>query len=461
MASAASPSLDVESLRRALTGQVFARGDVGYDDAHRLFVPVYDDVRPAVIAQVADANDIATVLSTAQETGLPLAIRSGGHSAAGHSTADGGIVIDMRGLKSLEIDLESGTAWADSGLTAAEYSNETNARGLATGLGDTGSVGLGGITLGGGIGFLVRKHGMTIDSLVAAEVVTAKGEAVHTDEQSHPDLFWAIRGGGGNFGVATRFKLRLQPLERIVGGMMVLPATTDTIVGFIAEAEEAPEELSTIANVMNCPPLPFVPEELHGSLVIMALVAWCGNIDEGEKMMDRFRGLADPIADMVQEMPYPEIYGPEDEEYRPLAVARTMWADSFDLTTAKTILGYLEDSDAPMRVAQLRVLGGAMGRVPNDATAFAHRHRMMMINVASFYEGPDDRPRREAWVSDFAKALSDGDLSGYVGFLADEGQERVRAAYPGETWDRLRRVKAEYDPDNVFRLNQNIPPERL
>jgi FAD/FMN-containing dehydrogenase len=458
MAIAASPNLDIESLRRGLTGMILAPEDAGYDDAHRLFIPVYDGVRPAVVAQVADAGDIARVLAAARETGLDLAIRSGGHSAAGHSTTDGGIVIDLRNLKSLEIDVESRTAWADSGLTAAEYSTETNAVGLATGLGDTGSVGLGGITLGGGIGFLVRKHGMTIDSLLAAEVVTANGEVVHADEESHPDLFWAIRGGGGNFGVATKFKLRLQPLDKIVGGMMVLPATTDTIVGFITEAEHAPEELSTIANVMSCPPLPFVPDEIHGTLVIMALVAWCGDIDEGQKMMDRFRNLAQPIADMVQEMPYPEIYGPEDEEYRPLAVARTLWADSFDQGTAETILGFLEESDAAMRVAQLRVLGGAMARVPNDATAFAHRDRNMMINVASFYEGADDRPRREQWVSDFAKALSNGDLSGYVGFLADEGQDRVRAAYPGATWDRLRRVKATYDPDNLFQLNQNIPP---
>ena len=458
MSIEASPNLDVDRLRRDLRGQVFTPEDAGYEHAHRLFVPVYDSIHPAVIAQVSDTEDVATVLTTARETGLELAIRSGGHSAAGHSTADGGIVIDLRGLKALEIDLESRTAWADAGLTAAEYSEATNGEGLATGLGDTGSVGLGGITLGGGIGFLIRKHGMTIDSLIAAELVTADGEVVYVDEESHPDLFWAIRGGGGNFGVATRFRLRLQPLDRIVGGMMVLPATTDTIVGFIAEAEQAPDELSTIANVMTCPPLPFVPEEIHGSLVIMALVAWCGDTDEGHKVVDRFRSLAQPIADMVQEMPYPEIYGPEDEEYRPLAVARTLWADSFDPATAETILDYLEDSDAPMRVAQLRVLGGAMARVPNDATAFAHRDRRMMINVASFYEGPEDRSRREAWVSDFAGALSDGDTSGYVGFLADEGQERVRAAYPGSTWDRLRRIKAQYDPDNVFRLNQNIPP---
>jgi FAD/FMN-containing dehydrogenase len=319
-------------------------------------------------------------------------------------------------------------------------------------------VGLGGITLGGGIGFLVRKHGMTIDSLLAAEVVTADGEVVHTDHESHPDLFWAIRGGGGNFGVATRFQLRLQPIETIVGGILILPATKDAIAGFIAEAEAAPDELSTIANVMTCPPMPFVPEELYGSLVIMAIVAWCGDIEEGQKVMDRFRALAPPIADMVDEMPYSGIYPPDEEEYRPMAVARTMWADRFDGATVDTIIEYLESSDAPMRVAQLRPLGGAMARVPNQATAFAHRDRKMMINVASFYEGSDDRPRREVWVADFAKALSDGDLTGYVGFLADEGEDRIRAAYPGPTWDRLRQVKATYDPDNLFRLNQNIPP---
>ncbi|MGH8951770.1 MAG: FAD-binding oxidoreductase [Acidimicrobiia bacterium] len=458
MTTTKNPNLDVERLRRDVTGRVIAPDDAGYDTAHELFSPMYDTVYPAVVVQPTDAKDVATVLAAARETGLELAIRSGGHSAAGHSTTNGGIVVDLRALKALEIDLETNTAWAASGLTAAEYSNETNAQGLATGLGDTGSVGLGGITLGGGIGFLVRKHGMTIDSLLAAEVVTADGDLVQTDQESHPDLFWAIRGGGGNFGVATRFQLRLQPLDNIVGGMMILPATPEAILGFIAEAEAAPEELSTIANAMTCPPMPFVPEELHGSLVIMALVAWCGEIDEGQKVMDRFRALAPPIADMVEEMPYPGIYGPEDEEYRPLAVAKTMWADSFDQETAETILGHLEDSDAPMRVAQLRVLGGAMARVPNEATAFAHRDRKMMINVASFFEGPDDRPRREQWVSDLTKALTDGDLSGYVGFLADEGQDRVRAAYPGTTWDRLRQVKAKYDPGNLFRLNQNIPP---
>jgi FAD/FMN-containing dehydrogenase len=451
------PTLDLERLRHDLTGPVIGPGDRGYDDERLLFAGGFDP-HPGAIARVADAADVSRVLAVARESGVALAVRSGGHSAAGHSSNEGGIVLDVRGLKSLEVDLESRTAWAGSGLTAAEYSNGTGAHGLATGLGDTGSVGLGGIALGGGIGYLARKHGLTIDSLLAAEVVTADGTVVHTDAGSHPDLFWAIRGGGGNFGVATRFQLRLQPIETIVGGMLILPATSETIARFIAEAEAAPEELSTIANVMTCPPMPFLAEELHGTLVIMGLLAWCGDVDEGQKVVDRFRGLAHPLADMVQPMPYPQIYPPDDPEYRPLALARTMWADHFDDRSVETVLGYLQDSDAPMRVAQLRVLGGAIARVPNEATAFAHRERKMMVNVASFYEGPEDRPRRERWVDDFAKSLSDGDLTGYVGFLGDEGEDRVRAAYPGPTWDRLRRIKSKYDPDNRFRLNQNIPP---
>jgi FAD/FMN-containing dehydrogenase len=360
-------------------------------------------------------------------------------------------------MKRIDIDVAGRTAWAETGLSAVEYTQATAEHGLVTGFGDTGSVGIGGITLGGGVGFLVRKHGLTIDSLLAAEIVTADGQVVMADAETNPDLFWAIRGGGGNFGVATKFHYRLQPIDTIVGGMMILTASAGAITHFIAESEAAPEELSTIANVMNCPPMPFVPEELHGSLVIMGLVAWCGEVEAGQKMMERLAGDTEPIADMTGPISYPELYPPE-EDYHPTAVGRTMFADSFDETTAETILEHLAASDASLRVTQLRVLGGAMARVPNENTAFAHRDRKLMINVAAFYEGPEDLPRREEWVTELAGLLSNGDERGYAGFLANEGQHRVRAAYPGATWDRLRRVKAQYDPGNLFRLNQNIPP---
>jgi FAD/FMN-containing dehydrogenase len=455
--STTSSTISIPELRSSINGTVIAPNEAGYDDARRV-VAGHIDRRPAVIVRVADASDVAHVISLARESGLELAVRSGGHSGAGHSVTEGGIVLDLSQMKDLQVEADGRSAWAETGLTAAEYSNAADAHGLATGFGDTGSVGIGGITLGGGVGYLVRKHGLTIDSLLAAEIVTADGELVRADADSHPDLFWAIRGGGGNFGVATRFLYRLQPVGNAVGGMLILPATAEVVANFIAQAEAAPEELSTIANVMNAPPMPFLAEEHHGKLVVMALMMYAGDTEAGERAVAPFRALATPLADMVKPMRYPEIYPPEDPEYRPLAIARTMFMDRVDRAAAETIMDRLASSTAPMRVAQLRVLGGAMARVPVDATAFAHRASRIMVNVASFYEGEHDRTEREAWVDEFAAALHQDDDGAYVNFLVDEGPERIRAAYPGSTWDRLAAIKARYDPTNLFRLNQNIPP---
>jgi FAD/FMN-containing dehydrogenase len=449
--------ISIPDLRATFNGRVIAPDDVGYDQARTVFVGGIDR-RPAVIIRVADESDVSRVVSLARETGLELAVRSGGHSGAGHGVSEGGIVLDLSGMKALDIDAEHRTAWAQTGLTAGEYTTAAGTYGLATGFGDTGSVGIGGITLGGGVGYLVRKHGLTIDDLLAAEIVTADGQLLRADAENHPDLFWAIRGGGGNFGVATRFQFRLHQVDTIVGGMLILPATPEVIAGFIAEAEAAPEELSTIANVMPAPPMPFLPAEQHGKLVVLAMLAYAGDVEAGQRAVAPFRALAAPIADMLRPMRYPEMYPPEQEDYHPMAVARTLFVDRVDHDVAETIVEYLQASDATVRVAQLRVLGGAMARVPVEATAFAHRQRRIMVNVAAFYDGPEDQIVREAWVADFAAALNQGEAGAYVGFLGDEGEARVRDAYPGATWERLRAIKARYDPTNLFRLNQNIPP---
>lgn len=457
MPSMSIADIPIPDLRTAIDGRVITPDDEGYDEARVVSLGGIDR-RPVVIVRPANDDEVARVIALARETGLPFAVRSGGHSGAAYGVVDDGIVLDLRDMKALDIDVEGRTAWADAGLTAAEYSAAAAAHGLATGFGDTGSVGLGGLTLGGGVGYLVRKHGLTIDSLLAAEVVTANGQKLRVDAEHHPDLFWAIRGGGGNFGVATRFHFRLHPVPSIVGGLLILPATAETIAGFIAAADAAPEELSTIGNVMPCPPMPFVPEAMHGKLVILSMMAYAGDTDAGERAIAPFRALATPIADMLQEQPYTGMFPPDDDSYHPLAIARTMFVDTIDHGVAETIMEYLNASDAAMRVAQLRVLGGAMARVPTHATAYAHRTSPIMINVAAFYEGPDDKPVREAWVAEFAAALHQGDTGAYVNFLADEGEARVRAAYPGSTWDRLAEVKARYDPTNLFRLNQNVPP---
>ena len=441
----------------ALTGRVIWPNDAEYDGARTSFYGGFDH-RPAAIVRVADANDVARVISLARESGMPLAVRSGGHGVAGYGLPDGGLVLDLADMRSLVIDAQARTAWAETGMTAAAYSNAADAHGLATGFGDTGSVGIGGITLGGGVGYLVRKHGMTIDDLLAADIVTADGRLLRVDAQSYPDLFWAIRGGGGNFGVATRFHYRLHPVGTIVGGMMMLPATPDVIASFIALSEAAPEELSTIANVMPAPPMPFVAPEHHGKLVIFAMMCYAGAVEAGERVLAPFRALAKPIVDMVKPSRYPEMYPPEDPAYHPIATGRTMFIDRVDRGVAEMIVEQLNSTDASMRVAQLRVLGAAMARVPVDATAFAHRRSRILVNVAALYERPEQASQYEPWVDGFVAALKQGDDGAYVNFLVDEGEARIRAAYPGKTWDRLRAIKRRYDPTNLFRICQNIPP---
>jgi FAD/FMN-containing dehydrogenase len=455
--SARPTAIPIPALRAELRGQLLASDDAGYDQARTIFYGGFDQ-RPQVIVRPADAAEVATVVALARDSGLELAVRSGGHSPAGHSLSDGGIVLDLSAMRDLDIDAEARTAWAQTGLTAGEYTTAAATHGLATGFGDTGSVGIGGITLSGGVGYLVRKHGLTIDSLLAAELVTADGELVTASEQEHPDLFWAIRGGGGNFGVATRFRYRLHPVDQVVGGMLFLPATPEVIAGLIAESEAAPEELSGILNVMVAPPMPFVPAEHHGKLIVIAMLVYAGDPDAGQRALAPFRALATPLADMLRPMPYPEIYPPEEEGFHPTAVGHTMFMDTVDEPVAKTILEYLQASDAPVRVTQLRVLGGAMARVPADATAFAHRGSRIMANVAAFYEGPADKPARQAWVDELAAALRQDDGGAYVGFLADEGDAWVHQAYPASTWERLAAVKRRYDPANLFRRNHNVPP---
>src|SRR5262245_7268926 len=447
----------ITRLQDELTGRVITIADAEYDATRQLFYAGIDPF-PAAIARVANDDDVTRVVSIARDAGIPIAVRSGGHSIAGHSTNAGGLVLDVRDMHRIDIDAASGTAWAESGLTAIEVGNATAEHGLAIGFGDTGSVGIPGITLGGGQGYLSRNHGLAIDNLLAADVVTADGKRIRTDTGHEPDLFWAIRGGGGNFGVATRFQYRLHALPTIAGGLLVQPATVETVAGFTAAAEAASDAVSAIANVMPAPPMPFLPESAVGKLVMLSIVCYSGDPAGADAALAPFRALATPLADMIQTITYPELFPPEDPSYRPLAVSRNMFIERVDDAVASSMMAALEASDASLRAVQIRPLGGAIARVPADATAYAHRARRIMVNVASFYDTEEDRPRRQKWVDDLWRSLAGDDLAAYVNFLGDEGPERVRSAYPGGTWDRLRALKARYDPDNFFHSNQNIPP---
>ena len=446
----------VKALETGLDGRLIRPGDADYD-ASRAIIYGGMEFRPGAIIRVKTVEDIARVIDRAAQTGVELAVRSGGHSSAGHSSSNGGLVLDLRDMKSIEIDEKAKTVWAETGVTAIELTQAVTAKNLVVGFGDAGSVGIGGITLGGGVGYLSRKHGLTIDALLAAEIVTADGKARTVDATHEPDLFWAIRGGGGNFGVAARFKYKLSDLPAFTGGMICLPATAETIAGFVAAAEAAPEELSTIANVMPAPPMPFLPAEVHGKLVILGMIAYAGDDAAAQQALAPFRALAKPYADFIKAGPYTSMYPPEDPDYHPTAVARTLFMNRIGKPEAQQIVDTLTASDAAMRVTQIRVLGGAIARVAPDATAYAHRSAPIMVNVAAFYTTPDDKVKQDKWVATYADALRQEEKGAYVNFLADE-PARIREAYPDTVWSKLQQVKAKYDPRNLFSRNQNIVP---
>lgn len=447
----------IAQLREEISGVVITPDDFDYENV-RIGLSREVVRHPALIVRAVDAYDVSRVVTLANETEMELAIRSGGHSLSGLSTLDGGIVLDLSQMKGMTFDLEQRTVWAESGLTAGEYTERSAEYGLVTGFGDTASVGIGGLATGGGIGYLVRKYGLTVDNMLAVEIVTADGEIRHVDAENHPDLFWAIRGGGSNFGVVTRFKFRLYEVDTIIGGMLVLPATPEVIGGFLAEAEAAPEELSTILSVMTAPPMPFLPEAYHGQIVALAMMVYTGEEEDGFRAIAPFRNLAEPIVDMIRPMPYPEIYWPDDPNFRPVTALRSKFIDQIDQDALHATIEHLHASDAMMRIAEFRVLGGAMSRVPVEATAFAHRSRRIMASFITQFENRAEFATHDAWVVAGINELEDRGAV-YVNFVGDEGEARVREAYPNQTRERLAKIKAKYDPTNLFNHNQNIVPK--
>jgi len=447
----------ISSLRASVRGRVIDGGAAEYDDARRVFYSGFDR-RPAAIVRVLDAADISAVVRLARDARLPVAVRNGGHSPAGHSTIDGGLVLDLSAMKKLDVDPVGRTAWADAGLTAGEYTDAVGTHGLATGFGDAGSVGISGITLSGGVGFLHRRHGLTLDNVLAADIVTASGEQLRVDAQSHPDLFWAIRGGGGNFGVVTRWQYRLHEVGTVLAGIIVFPASEELIPAVLDAVAESSDALSGVIAIMPAPPMPLFPPEVHGRMIIMANLVHCGAEDEAEREISRLRTIAKPIVDMMQRTPYPSIYHFGEPPRPPLIALRPTFVDAIDRKDAETIIGMLQQSRARMRVAQFRVLGGAVARVDRSATAFAYRHRTMMAIIAAAIADPAEAAEHQAWADALAARLPSGEGGAYVGFLADDDSERVRDAYPADTWKRLAAVKQAYDPDNIFHRTQNIPP---
>lgn len=451
----------IEMLASALRGRVVTPKDADYEALRQLAHTNYD-ARPAAVIRVANAADVAAVINFVQATDLPLAVRSGGHSAIGGSGCTGGIVMDLRDLTALDIDEAAKTAWVGSGLSAGEVSAAVTERKLIIGFGDSSTVGVGGLTLGGGIGYMARKHGLTIDNLLAAEIVTASGDILIVDAGNHSDLFWALRGGGGNFGVVTAFHFRLIRLPaRLLGGMLVYPAemAREVIRNFREVLPGAPDEIGSAISLTSAPDAPIFPEAVRGKAVVLVHLLYAGEYAAGEAATATIRAFGPPLADMVGPTSYVEHQGTT-----PLAPGyRNYWtADFYDSLPDEAVdilAAAAQDPISPSTNIFIAPGGGYASRIAEDATAFGERRAPFNIHyLASWPDAAFDAEgtRRIKAVSAAMKPWSTGRV--YLNYIGNEGQTRIDNAFGPAKMARLRALKAKWDPDNFFRNNQNISP---
>jgi FAD/FMN-containing dehydrogenase len=441
-----------------MRGRVVLAGDADMHKASGNFYGGFG-LEPAAVAYAQDAADVAAAIRFARENNIEIAVRSGGHSPAGHSLTNGGLILDVSGMDSMDIDLQARTATVGPGRKAGPYGAEAAKHGLITGFGDTGSVAVSGITLAGGAGFLARSHGLAIDSLLEAHVVTASGELLVASDTENPDLFWAIRGGGGNFGVLTQLTFRLHELTTVTGGTFAMPASAAAIRDFAQASADAPRSLSAIAAVMVAPPMPMIPEHLHGTPVLVAFMCDSGDPVKADEVYRPFRELGAGVTDDIAQIPYMGMFhpGPDaGDAPAPVVAIATAMVDSVD-SVADAVMDLLAKPMGVMQVFGFRILGGAVADVPHEATAYSHRDKLIMANAAVMVADPSELPAAQATVDGLIDRLGP-DQGAYSGFLGAADATGTERAYTPDTWARLREVKRAYDPDNVFHRNHNVVP---
>ncbi len=453
---------DIADLRARFRGALLRPGEEGYDEARRVWNAAIDR-RPALIARCAGADDVVAAVRFAREHDLPASVRGGGHAVAGHAVCDGGLMIDLSLLKSVRVDPHAQTVRAAGGLLWSEFDAATQQYGLATTGGTVSHTGIGGLTLGGGLGHLMRKHGLTVDNLLAADLVTAEGERLRVDADREPELFWGLRGGGGNFGIATALEYRLHPVGPLVlGGPVFWPIDdAPAVLRFLREfAPEAPDELGVALTIMNAPPLPFLPPERVGQPVLGLVLVWAGDADDGEKAITPLRGLGRPIADAVRPVPYLFLQSMLDGG-APHGRCYYWKSHRLPTLTDATIDVFCERvTSATTPIAQINgwAMGGAVSRVDPAATAVGEREVGFDISFAAGWPPSDSGgERHRAWVRAGWEALRPQSAGVYANFISDEGSAGVQAAY-GDRLTRLTALKDRYDPANFFRLNANIAP---
>jgi FAD/FMN-containing dehydrogenase len=440
-------ALDVAGLQDGFRGELLRPQDPGYEDARKVWNGSINRV-PALIARCAGVADIIAAVRFARDSGLLVAVRGGGHSYPGLSVCDGGMVIDLSLMKGISVDPEARTVRAQAGVLLGELDRETQAFGLAVPSGIVTHTGLSGLTLGGGINWLMRKYGLTIDQLLSVDLITAEGEFVKASASENPDLFWGVRGGGGNFGIVPEFEFRLNPVGPVVlAGPIFWPIEeASNVLRFYREwIAEAPDELMTIVTSRKAPPLSFVPRELHGKLIVGVACCYAGPVEEGEKVVKPLKEFGSPVLDVCVPKPY--------LAHQAMFDVAQITDEVIDITVDHALR-----INSPMTSFVIWQRGGAVARVGENETAFGGRSAGHTFNIGGITETAEGFDEEREWVRNFWSALEPYHTSVYVNFLMEEGEERIRQAYGAKKYDRLKALKRRYDPDNLFRLNQNIRP---
>jgi FAD/FMN-containing dehydrogenase len=456
------PSATLATLRGKLRGNAVLPGEEGYDAARTIWNAMIDR-RPGLVVRCLGAADVMLAVQLARSEGLLLSVRGGGHNIAGNAVCEGGLLIDLSLMKSVQIDPQSRTARVEPGALLADFDKEAQAFGLVTPLGINSTTGVAGLALGGGFGWTTRKFGLTVDNLLAVQVVTADGEIVRASERENPDLFWALRGGGGNFGIVTLFDFKLHALgPEVMSGLIVHPftETAKLLPQFRRVIAEAPDELTVWTVMRKAPPLPFIPAEWHGKDVLIFAACYTGDMKEGEQAMKPLRALGKPIADVIS----PHRFTGWQAAFDPLLTpgARNYWKshDFADLSDGaiKVVIDAASRLPTPECEVFIAHVGGAMGRVAPDAMAWSNREAHFVMNAHTRWHDPAQDAGCIAWARqlfDAAAPFATGSV--YVNFMPDDEKGRVEKAY-GKNYQRLAEIKRRYDPDNLFRMNQNIQP---
>jgi FAD/FMN-containing dehydrogenase len=446
-----------------LHGELVRPSDSSYEEARSIWNGLHD-ARPAVIARCADSADVRHAIGFARSEGLDVAVRGGSHSIPGFSTCDSGIVIDLSPMKGIEVDPSGGTAVAEGGVLWQELDAATQEHGLAVTGGLISTTGIAGFTLGGGIGWLMRKHGLACDNLRSAQLVTADGQVVNVSEAENSELFWGLRGGGGNFGVVTSFEFDLHPVgPTVTAGPVFYPGErAEEILRFYREfTRELPDELTTLVNLITAPPAPFLPEEWHGKKLVALVGCYAGDVEEGAEAMRPLRELGDPVADLIGPMPYVQLQGLLDAlwPHGTNAYMKAGYLRGLDDDAIATLVRFHRDATSPASEIHVQHFGGAIARVPEDETAYGERQAPFVLNAIAVTHEPGDFAPHTDWAQRLYSEIEPS-LTGaaYINFLSAEGEDRVKAAYGAEKFARLQALKDRYDPTNLFHLNQNVPP---